>query len=186
MIGLLSQLEGKKNPAIHWSKISPIDSEKAGDLKIVWELNRHQYLITLGQAYFLTGDDRFAIEIVRQICDWREKIPSVGTNWASSLEAAFRLISWIWAIRLIKKSKALNKEFNENLAVWVGEHARHIERYLSTYYSPNTHLTGEALGLFMQVFFSHAFLEASRWNKKGKDILFKMLPLYIYFKMAAM
>src|SRR2546430_5092825 len=24
---------------------------------------------------------------------------------------------------------------------------RHIETYLSTYYSPNTHLTGEALGL---------------------------------------
>ena len=25
--------------------------------------------------------------------------------------------------------------------------ARHVERYLSTYFSPNTHLTGEALGL---------------------------------------
>ena len=27
-------------------------------------------------------------------------------------------------------------------------HAAHVERYLSLYYSPNTHLTGEALGLF--------------------------------------
>ena len=27
-------------------------------------------------------------------------------------------------------------------------HARHVERYLSCYFSPNTHLTGEALGLF--------------------------------------
>ena len=25
---------------------------------------------------------------------------------------------------------------------------RHLETYLSTYFSPNTHLTGEALGLF--------------------------------------
>jgi hypothetical protein len=25
---------------------------------------------------------------------------------------------------------------------------RHIESYLSTYFSPNTHLTGEALGLY--------------------------------------
>ena len=71
----LEPLRNKKNLAVHWSKISPFDFEKAGDLKIVWELNRHQHLIPLGQAYFLTGDDRFAKEIVKQICDWREKNP---------------------------------------------------------------------------------------------------------------
>ena len=27
-------------------------------------------------------------------------------------------------------------------------HGRHLETYLSTYFSPNTHLTGEALGLY--------------------------------------
>lgn len=173
-------VRNKKNPAAHWSKVSPFNSEDVGDLKIVWELNRHQHLIPIGQAYFLTGDDRFAVEIVRQICDWREKNPpGIGTNWASSLEVAFRLISWIWAIRLIKKSKALNKEFKESLAVLVGEHARHIEKYLSTYYSPNTHLTGEALGLFYAGAFFPRLPEASRWNKKGKDILFKMLPLHL-------
>ena len=29
------------------------------DSKVVWELNRHQWLVRLGQAYQLTGDERY-------------------------------------------------------------------------------------------------------------------------------
>ena len=31
-----------------------------GDVKHVWELNRHQHFVTLGQAYWYTGDEAFA------------------------------------------------------------------------------------------------------------------------------
>ena len=170
----------KRIPLLHWSKIFSIGPEDVGDLKVVWELNRHQHFVTLGQAYFLTGDSRFAEEIGKQISDWREKNPpQKGPNWASSLEVAFRLISWIWAFRLIKRSPICNKEFLNNIAVQVGEHARHIERFLSTYSSPNTHLTGEALGLFYAGVFFPGLPEAPRWQKIGKDILFKMLPIHL-------
>jgi hypothetical protein len=170
----------KNIPNVHWSKISPLKSEDVGDLKVVWELNRHQHLVTLGQAYFLTQDSQFAAEVFEQICDWQARNPPhKGPNWASSLEVAFRLISWIWAIRLIKESQVCSKAFLRDIATWVGEHARHIERYLSTYYSPNTHLTGEALGLFYAgAFFPHLH-EASRWKKKGETILFRMLPIHL-------
>jgi hypothetical protein len=170
----------KKIPLIHWSKISSMKLDQIGDLKIVWELNRHQHLITLGQAYFLTGDSRFAEEVVEQISDWQEKNPAQkGPNWASSLEVAFRLISWICTIRLIRGSEVCTGGFLEKIAVWIGEHARHIERFLSIYSSPNTHLTGEALGLFYAGVFFPNLPEAPRWQKKGKDILFKMLPIHL-------
>jgi len=173
-------VRNKKAPIVYWSKILSMGSERVGDLKIIWELNRHQHLIPLGQAYFLTGEPQFAEEVIRQISDWQEKNPPhMGPNWASSLEVAFRLISWIWAIKLIKGSDICNRAFLGKLMTSVGEHASHIERFLSTYSSPNTHLTGEALGLFYAgVFFPH-LPGASRWRKTGADILFRMLPIHL-------
>ena len=48
-------ISGKRIPLVHWSKLDYLDVEIAGDKKIVWELNRHQHFMTLGQAYWLTG-----------------------------------------------------------------------------------------------------------------------------------
>jgi hypothetical protein len=170
----------KSIPLVHWSKISPLDSKNVGDLKVVWELNRHQHLIPVGQAYFLTGDESYAEEVVKQIEDWKAKNPvNKGPNWASSLEVAFRLIAWIWVLRLIRRSRFCTQEFISDIDHLVYEHARHIERYLSVYFSPNTHLTGEALGLFYAGLFFPSLPEATRWANIGKDILLKMLPIHL-------
>src|ERR1041385_3873796 len=42
-------VSGKRIPLLHWSKLDYLDVEIAGDKKIIWELNRHQYFQTLGQ-----------------------------------------------------------------------------------------------------------------------------------------
>jgi hypothetical protein len=44
-------------------------------------------------------------------------------------------------------SKQVTPKFMARLLVYLAAHGRHIEKYLSHYFSPNTHLTGEALGL---------------------------------------
>src|SRR5918992_178054 len=51
---------GKRTGLDHWSKIDYLSPEVAGDKKITWELNRHQHFVTLGQAYWLTGNEWFA------------------------------------------------------------------------------------------------------------------------------
>ena len=43
-------VSGKRIPVLHWSKLDYLDAGVAGDKKIVWELNRHQYFMKLGQA----------------------------------------------------------------------------------------------------------------------------------------
>ena len=58
-------------------------------------------------------------------------------------------------------------------------HARHLEKYLSTYYSPNTHLTGEALGLFYLGTQFPFFKRAPNWKQKGEEILFADLDRQI-------
>src|SRR5207247_3527850 len=59
------------------------------------------------------------------------------------------------------------------------EHGRHIETYLSHYSSPNSHLTGEALGL---VYLGTALPElrrAAHWRRLGLQILLDQLPIHV-------
>ena len=56
----LEPRSGKRTPLRHWSRLDYLDPQVAGDKKITWELNRHQYFVTLGRAYWLTGDEQYA------------------------------------------------------------------------------------------------------------------------------
>src|SRR5262249_11623707 len=79
---------------VHWGQIDPLDSAQVGDSKIVWELNRHQWMVSLGQAWALTGDERYGDACVGAIDHWLDaNPPGTGINWASSLEVALRLMS---------------------------------------------------------------------------------------------
>jgi hypothetical protein len=172
----LEPVAGKRAPLIHWSRLDYLDADLFGDKKITWELNRHQYFATLGQAYWLTGDERYAQTFVAQIDSWcAENPPKLGINWASNLEVAFRSISWIWALHFFKSSPALTAEKFLNLAKFLYINAIHLETYLSTYFSPNTHLTGEALGLFYIGTLLPEFKESDRWRKTGLQILLEQL-----------
>jgi hypothetical protein len=56
---------------------------------------------------------------------------------------------------------------------------RHLETYLSTYFSPNTHLTGEALGLYFLGAFLPELKDAQRWKERGYQILLNALDFQI-------
>ena len=71
---------------------------------------------------------------------------AIGINWASSLEVAFRSLSWIWMYQLLEGTPALPPEFRKEWLQAQALNGRYIERYLSTYFSPNTHLLGEGRG----------------------------------------
>jgi hypothetical protein len=176
----LEPLAGKRAPLVHWSRLNYLDSERFGDKKITWELNRHQYFATLGQAYWLTGDERYAQTFSAHINSWcAENPPKLGINWASSLEVAFRSISWLWALHFFRHSSALTPEIFSTIAKFLYINALHLETYLSTYFSPNTHLTGEALGLFYLGTMLPEFKEAERWRRTGLRILVEQLERHV-------
>jgi hypothetical protein len=168
----LDPVSGKRAPLLHWSKLHPLDPLDGGDPKVVWELNRHAHLVTLGQAYWLTGANRFASAFVEQVSAWIEANPApLGVNWASSLEVAFRSISWLWALILCADSSEVTPKFYARLLKSLIAHGRHIEKYLSYYFSPNTHLTGEALGLSYLGMALPELKRAKGWRKLGLRIL---------------
>jgi heparinase II/III-like protein len=173
-------VSGKRIPLQHWSKLDYLDAEIAGDKKIIWELNRHQYFMTLGQAYLLTGDERYARVFATHLDSWMDaNPPKLGINWASSLEVAFRSMSWLWGFYFFKSSPSLSTETFKRAWKFLYLSARHLESYLSTYFSPNTHLTGEALGLFYLGTLLPDFKEAKRWQELGRRILIEQLPIHV-------
>jgi len=176
----LEPIAGKRSPLLHWSQLDYLDAQFVGDKKIIWELNRHQYFVTLGQAYWLTGDERYAQTFITHLSSWMDQNPpSLGINWASSLEIALRSISWLWAFYFFKGSPAVTSGLFLQMLKFLYLQARHIEIYLSTYFSPNTHLTGEGLGLFYLGTLLPEFHSAARWRETGRKILLEQLPRHV-------
>lgn len=168
------------SPLVHWSEISEIDADKTGDKKIIWELNRCQHFVTLGRAFRHTDDERYAAKFSELIESWMESNPpKLGLNWMSSLELAFRSIAWLWAFCFFKDSKHFKPETFWRALKFLYLHATHLEKFLSTYSSPNTHLTGEALGLFYLGLMLPEFKRAEEWKKLGGEILYKELDRHI-------
>ena len=181
-------ISGKHIPLKHWKQFDELESEETGDKKIIWELNRHQHFFNLGVAYLLSKDEIFATTFVQHLESWMEQNPpGFGINWVSSLEVSFRAISWIWAFHFFADSKYFTEEIFQKALKFLHVHGRHLEKYLSTYYSPNTHLTGEALGLYYLGTQLPFFKRAEHWRKLGEEILVaeldrQILPDGVYFE----
>jgi hypothetical protein len=177
----LDPTTNRRSPALHWSRIPYLDAEVVGDHKVVWELNRHQHLVVLGRAYQVTGGAKYAGAFATQLTSWmNQNPPKQGVNWASSLEIAYRAISWLWAIELFQHASELDAGLLKRLLKFLYLHGRHLERYLSTYFSPNTHLTGEALGLFYLGTLLPELKRSTRWSSLGWSILERELPKQVY------
>lgn len=171
---------GKRTAHTHWSQVNYLDPQVAGDKKIIWELNRHGYFATLGKAYLLTGNERYANVFASHLASWMDdNPPNTGINWASNLELAFRAIAWLWAFEFFRESPALTPALYTRALKFLYLHACHLETYLSTYFSPNTHLTGEALGLFYLGTQLKDFRASSRWRAVGESILLEQLDKHV-------
>ena len=147
-----------------------LDFSRAGDHKIVWELNRHQHLPLLAQAWLFTGNREYLNEAFSQLDGWLAANPFLrGINWASALEVAFRALSWIWLWRMAgaEMPGPLRARFLTELY----RHGRFLELNLSVYFSPNTHLLGEAVALHALGVLFPKFPHAARWAESGGRVV---------------
>jgi hypothetical protein len=176
----LDPVSGRRSPKVHWTRINEIDAKQTGDKKVIWELNRHQYFIQLAQAYRFTQAAKYLDALAAHFDSWCEaNPPKTGVNWLSSLELAYRAISWINTYSLLEYTELFRGERLDRLNKLLYIHARHIERFLSTYFAPNTHLTGEALGLYYIGTFLEAGDHSERWREIGFNILCQQVSKHI-------
>lgn len=170
---------GIVSPKAHWSRIAFLDVQVVGDHKVVWELNRHQYLLAPALCWLVDDDARHLELIQDHLESWlAENPPRIGVNWASSLEVSYRSITWCWLLCLLGDAR-WREGLRERLVSSLQSHGKHIERYLSYYFSPNTHLTGEALGLFYIGSVIPEFRSSIRWRQLGARILEDCLDRHV-------
>lgn len=173
----LDPVAGVESPAVHWSRLDPLAPSQVGDSKVVWELNRHQWALDLGLAYQLTDDEQYADTFFTLVEDWQDRNPvGMGVNWSSALEVAMRLIAWCWALAFFRDASARTPARIQAMLDSIQAHARFVARNLSRYFSPNTHLTVEALSLYTIGTVLPDLPEAGAWRELGREVLLEQLP----------
>jgi hypothetical protein len=100
---------------------------RGDDLKFPWELSRMQHLPTLGKAFRLTRDNRYAREVVDQVNHWLDDNPCpYGVNWTCAMDVAIRMMNIIWAYLFIRDASLLTDEFRARLVVSLRQHGQFI------------------------------------------------------------
>jgi len=160
------------------SAIDYRDEREVGNIKYLWEPNRHLHLPLLAQAHALTGDARYALAIQAQLDSWIEQCPpGLGPNWVSPLELGIRLINWSLAWQLLggMRAKLFSTEegaaFRERWLTSIYQHARTIEANLSQFSSANNHLLGEAAGVYVAASTWPLWPQMTVWGERCRAIL---------------
>lgn len=160
----LDAAHGKRAPRRPWYKL---ERAEVGGRRIIWEINRHQHLVTLAKAHLLSREPRFLTELLEQWRGWqRANRYPIGINWLSGLETAFRSLSWLWIGHLLAASPNAPKSFQHELVRGLAANALRIEHYL-----PKTASTGEATALFFIGVLCPRLRSAARWRETGWRLL---------------
>jgi hypothetical protein len=167
----------RRMPRGHWSAVRFLDPV-FGDHKVVWELNRHQHWLALGRAFALTGERKYYDAFRGQLIGWMaENPPLTGVNWASMLELGFRILSWQWALSFFaaaaQQDDPSDPPWLVDMLLGTIEQQTHVERNLSLYFSPNTHLTGEVLALYVTGCSLPELASSARWRDAGREVLLR-------------
>src|SRR5712692_644701 len=154
------------------------DPRRVGDIRYLWELSRHSHLVTLAQAYALSGDARYSGVIRQHLESWFAACPcGMGPNWSSALEPAIRLINWSVAWQLLGGvsaplfEDAEGARFRQRWLDSVFQHARFVRGHFSLYSSANNHLIGEAAGLYVAAITWPHWPHARTWLAEARAIL---------------
>ena len=169
---------GVEAPLAFGKDIDYRNERTVGDIKYLWELNRHLELVTLAQAWHLTRAPRFAEGAHRLLTSWLEQCPyPLGPNWTSSLELGVRLVNWTCAWHLFggEASSLFAAEGGQALKQrWLAaiyQHCYFISGHLSRHSSANNHLFGELMGLFVGSMTWPLWPESADWRARARDEL---------------
>jgi len=161
-------MSGEQWPLDYWAQLDFRFAPGLEEPRYVWEVNRQHELVTLGRAWALTGEERYARAVWESMVSWAERNPPFfGINWTSAMEIAIRLVSWSLAIDLVGTVGATDTDVRTVVAS-AALQAAHLSDNLSVYASSrNNHLIGEATGLVV-VGAKFPFLRgAGRWLASG-------------------
>ena len=152
------------------------------DIKVPWELSRFQHGLLLGQAYRISGKEKYAVEVVCQIVDWIEANPvGYGPNWSCPMDIAIRASNWLVSLSLIHDSDALSNDVLWLVAKSVYQHGKHIRNHLE--WSPqltSNHYASDIAGLYIIANTCPSIPDANAWATFAQKELEQEIVKQVY------
>lgn len=153
-----------------------------GDPEWTWMLNRHGYWLDLGQAYFLTGNEKYAKTFVSQVISWIDNNPLKdeikNTSWRR-IEAGIRCENWIKTFELVKSSKHTTPEFLAKFLNALYEHGEYLESGFGNFSKTSNWGVLEFHGLFNLAVYLKEFKIATNWLNTSLERLKQCADLQI-------
>ncbi len=155
------------------------DLDRPSDVKVPWELSRLHWLIPAGQAYLLTGDERYAEAVRDVIWEWIRGNPFArSVNWACTMEPALRILTWTWMFHVFQGSHAWRAPvYREDFLRALFLHGRFVANHLEVSPVAGNHYTADAVGLMYAGLFFGEGREPRRWANAGWEILLHEIGL---------
>lgn len=147
------------NPQKHWTALSDFELN-TGDIKILWEPSRFDWLTDLARAYRVSGEEKYLEAINQWLEDWSQHNPkNQGPNWKCGQETSIRLMKLITTAQLLEQYTTATKA----LKYLIFDHLERIAGNINyAIAQDNNHGTSEAAGLYI----------GATWllNQKNKDV----------------
>jgi hypothetical protein len=153
-----------------------------GDIKVPWELSRFQHATALGQAYWLTGAERYARAFVSQVSHWiDDNPPRFGVNWACPMDIAIRACNWIAGLYCFRGSHELTPEFMLKILKSLALHGTHIRNNLEySEHLTSNHYLSDIVGLVCIGVMYPELKDAEEWKTFGIGELKKEMQKQVY------
>ena len=168
-------ITGKNAPQFEYCfRIDHRSEEVTGNIKQIWELSRLQHVTVLAAAFAVSGDERYAERAASHLRSWWANNPFLsGVHWTSGIELGLRLITWVWARRLLDGWAGASELFEHNAGalaqIWW--HQRYLARFHSRGSSANNHVIAEAAGQLIASLAFDWFEESQEWSTAASSLL---------------
>lgn len=163
------------NSKKHWTALSDFGLN-TGDVKIIWESSRFDWLTDLARAYRVTAERTYLETINQWLQDWSVHNPkNQGPNWKCGQETSIRVMKLLVTAQILQQQKEITKPLQQLVA-------DHLERiYHNIGYAVaqnNNHGTSEGAGLYIGATWLLQQAETpinrsklAKWKKKGRTVL---------------
>ncbi len=121
------------------------------DVEFVYQMNRHRYWVCLGQAYAITGRERYVKTFVSQMADWIWEnaitTETMQKTWRT-IEAGIRAENWIKTMGYMIKSPHITDEVLEAFTESMLLHAQYLAENRKSFSTKSNWGILESSGLF--------------------------------------
>ncbi|MBI1794276.1 MAG: alginate lyase family protein [Chloroflexi bacterium] len=158
-------------PLHHWADYEtrkvpiPYSQFPIPDIKFVWEPARFGWAFTLGRAYYVTQNEKYAEAFWKYFESFGESNPPyLGPHWMNGQEVALRMMSLVWAAQVFETASVTNPERRGQLIQSIYAHANRIPPTLIYACSQNNnHLITESAAMYI----AGLFFNESKWRALG-------------------